>query len=304
MLSGMQQLTILVLGDEIHLELDVLAGLTQLQRLRLIGCEVRKGAAGVAQLLSHLQPLQQLTHLSWHFVPPLQLQRPKQALAHLNLHAVEEGCPAAAAYAALTASSKLQYLEISYCQLLPGVWQHLFPSGRHLPNLQSLNISGVRRSGKDAWEDYAPAPEGSRLVSCCPALQCLNMEHLCNPEVAVVQGLSKLQNLRFTCGDSQVEVLQAVCHLTGLRSLKFQASRGLDAGPDALGSSLVAKGVLLQLTQLRQLTVLYWDIPFIGTPSGTNSTGESGRVSSALLLALISAQVLLHMFKVVASICS
>jgi hypothetical protein len=130
------------------------------------------------------------------------------------------------------------------------------------------------------------------------------MEHLCNPEVAVVQGLSKLQNLRFTCGDSQVEVLQAVCHLTGLRSLKFQASRGLDAGPYALGSSLVAKGVLLQLTQLRQLTVLYWDIPFIGTPTGTNSTGESGRVSSALLLALISAQVLLHMFKVVASICS
>ena len=236
MLSGMQQLTDLSLGDEVQLEPDVLAGLTQLQRLCLSGCEARTGAAGVAQLLSHLQPLQQLTHLSWHFVPPLQLQRPKQALAHLNLHAVEEGCPAAAAYAALTASSKLQYLEISYCQLPPGVWQHLFPSGRHLPNLQSLNISGVRRSGKDAWEDYAPAPEG-RLVSCCPALQCLNMEHLCNPEVAVVQGLSKLQSLRFTCGDSQVEVLQAVCHLTGLRSLKFQASRGLDAGPDALGSS-------------------------------------------------------------------
>ena len=46
--------------------------------------------------------------------------------------------PASAAYAGLTASSQLQELSLANCQLPPGIWQHVFPVGRQLTQLQSL----------------------------------------------------------------------------------------------------------------------------------------------------------------------
>jgi hypothetical protein len=71
-----------------------------------------------------------------------------QQLTHLDLktclravsapYRAETGRPPVAAYAALTASSKLQYLDISGACLPPGVWQHLFPADRQLPSLQFL----------------------------------------------------------------------------------------------------------------------------------------------------------------------
>lgn len=155
MLSGMQCLTRLELSDEVELEPGALSGTTQLQHLCLKECVTAGGAAGVAQLLLRMQPLQQLTHLSMSG----------------SLLAVEGSKPPAEAYAALTASSKLQHLDISRCTLPTGVWQHMFPVGRQLPNLQSLIIdNAMQPSGQ-----YAEVPEGSRLVSCCPGLQSLHM---------------------------------------------------------------------------------------------------------------------------------
>ena len=64
MLSGMQRLTCLERVEDMRMEPGALAGKTQLQHLCLSECEIVGGAAGVAQLLSHLQPLQQLRHLN------------------------------------------------------------------------------------------------------------------------------------------------------------------------------------------------------------------------------------------------
>jgi hypothetical protein len=103
------------------------------------------GAARAAQLLSELQHLQQLTFLD--------LQNSMRAAI---------GNPPAAAFSALTASSKLQYLSISACTLPAGIWQHMFPAGRQLPDLQELDIPGI-------WMpscSFATAPHGSSLVRC------------------------------------------------------------------------------------------------------------------------------------------
>ena len=113
MLSGMQLLTRLELSPdwrleetEVELEPGALAGKTQLQHLCLSGCDIQGNAAGVAQLLSHLQAMQQLTHLCMHH----------------SLLEGEDSSPPASAYAALTASSKLQHLDIRECILPAGVW--------------------------------------------------------------------------------------------------------------------------------------------------------------------------------------
>jgi hypothetical protein len=240
MLAGMRRLTCLELLENMELEPGVLAGMTQLQHLCVGSCQIRGGAAGVAQLLAHMQPLQQLTHLS---------------MGH-SLRAVEGGNPPASAYAALTASSKLQHLRISSCTLPAGMWRHLFPAGRQLPNLQFLDISGVRQP----TGELAQAPEGSRLVSGCPGLQSLHIRHLRSPELAIVQGLSALQTLAFN--GYTAEGWQAVCRLTGLRGLSV------------VGFGNYQEGALLQLTQLRQLTALHSDSPIDGFPDGIDWAGE------------------------------
>jgi hypothetical protein len=115
------------------------------------------GSDGMAKLLSHLQHLQQLTYLDLH-----------RSLLYV------EASPPAAAYSVLTASSKLQHLDISYCTVPAGVWQQMFPAGRQLPCLKTLNIMCQQHGASQT----ALGPDGSLLVSCCPALQELDM---CSP---------------------------------------------------------------------------------------------------------------------------
>ena len=63
MLSGTQHLKHLLLAD-CRVVPGVVAGKTLLRHLDLSGCSTSGGAAGgVVQLMSHLQPLQQLTYL-------------------------------------------------------------------------------------------------------------------------------------------------------------------------------------------------------------------------------------------------
>jgi hypothetical protein len=210
MLSGMQNLTRLELslaGEKLELEPGALAGQTKLQHLCLDACDIVGDAAGFAQLLSSLQPLQQLTHLS--------------------LPDVEGSSPSASAYAALTASSKLQHLDISGCTLPAGVWQHVFPTGRQLPNFQSLNIALVRQPTAD--NPYEDAP---RLVSCCPGLQSLQLWSLRRSAklLASLQGLSGLHTLRCGWDNATAQAVQAVCQLTGLRELHLYPGTGAQPG--------------------------------------------------------------------------
>jgi hypothetical protein len=221
MLSGAQHLTRLELTDSVFLELGALAALTQLQHLQLYN---REGRAMAAQLLSQLPALQQLTYL--------------QCMCDI----CEGTYPHAAAFSALTASSKLQHLNVANNRLPAGVWQHVFPDGRQLPQLTSVRIAYVTQLG--SWDTPAPAPEGTRLVSCCPALQCLDMWQLqyIAERLTPLAGLSGLHTLRLH-SYIRKDGLEAVCQLTGLREL-------------TLGAPGTAEGLLLQLAQLKQLTRL------------------------------------------------
>jgi hypothetical protein len=229
MLSA-SHLKCLCLEGNVALEAGVLADKTELQHLSLGLKNLPGGAARVAQLLSELQHLHQLTYLD--------LQGSMRATADN---------PPAAAFSALTASSKLQYLDISKCTLPAGVWQHILPrAGRQLEHLQELEISGV-------WlptGDFAAAPDGSRLVSCCPGLQSLCMQCLQSraEQLAPLQDLSGLRSLSLTTSAEQSnQVLWVAASLTGLRQLGLCVVGDFD------------QLALLQVTQLKHLTALSFD---------------------------------------------
>jgi hypothetical protein len=98
-------------------------------------CRIPGGAAGIAELLLHMQQLQQLTHLSFSCSSS---DSSMMMVMMMSLDSI----PTAAAYSALTASSKLRHLDIGSCTLPAGVWQYVFPAGRQLPHLRELYISG------------------------------------------------------------------------------------------------------------------------------------------------------------------
>jgi hypothetical protein len=91
-----------------------------------------------------------------------------QQLSHMNLsYALQHSTAPAAAYSALTASSKLAFLGVPCCVLPEGAWQHVFPAGRRLPQLRELHAL------------HAPdmsASDAARLAACCPSLESLEAE--------------------------------------------------------------------------------------------------------------------------------
>ena len=213
-------------------ELGGLAGNTQLQQLILDYCSLLGPAAGgaVEQLMYHLQPLQQLTLLST--VGSLTTTRQ-------GLFVVQEdaGNPAAA-YAALSASSKLRLLDIGMCILPAGVWQYMFPTGRQLPHLTCIHMCRVMEPSGS----YAPAPEGSRLVSCCPGLAWLDMQMLSyGTELISVRELTGLTTLSLAAWPHLIaDCLRDVAQLTRLRELHLNCD------------SNAVQGVV-QLSQLKRL---------------------------------------------------
>lgn len=136
MLSSLQCLTLLELtGCNLEFTSKTLACLSQLQHLQLRACYIRGAEDGYTELLSGLQQLSQLTTLAFIAC----------------MIDTEETYPVAAAFSALTASSKLRNLTIIECMLPEGIWQHVFPTGRRLPHLTSLDIS--RPKDEDDSED-------------------------------------------------------------------------------------------------------------------------------------------------------
>ena len=227
--------------EDMEAEPDVLTGKTRLQHLSLYTCWLREGAPG--QKLSQLQDLQQLTHL--------ELQ---SSLSDIN-------APAAAC-AALTASSKLQHLGFSGCSLPEGAWQYILPAGRQLPHLQSLDFLGVKLPSSEPHPQgpgRLAAPASTHLVSCCLALKELAMSD-CSAEL--LSPLTGLTGLRVDGSHSTAEDVQAVCLLTGLQKLHLMflypkcQGRAPTGGPH--------EGMLLRLTQLRQLTELHFGGPHDG----------------------------------------
>jgi hypothetical protein len=219
----------------------------------------------VAKLLLNMGPLKQLAHLS--FVNSLRV--------HYGDASVDSGdesdelrdtddeiYPPARAYADLTASSKLKYLDISNCLLPEGAWQHIFHADKHLPDLHTLNIASVEQPSANG-SARAPAPDCSHLVRCCPGLKDLDLSYLLyKPGLLVpLQGLSGLEVLAMAAQASEADGLQeacqeAVCQLTGLKRLWWCL----------MSPSVVREGLLLPLTQLKQLTSLV----FLGPDDAPN----------------------------------
>jgi hypothetical protein len=219
MLSHTCHLTRLQLSHEAKVEPGILACKTKLQHLQLVEC-VLLGREGEAQLLSHLQHLQQLTYLSL-------------------CETLRSGDSKPSAYAALTASSMLERLDIGWCRLPDGVWPHIFPTGRQLPHLRWLGLEVAETQVN--WP--AEAPDGSSLVSCCPSLWGLNIEGLqCTRELLVaLQGLSRLCDLYVDDFSTTGEGVEALCQLKQLEQLYVACV------------NTTQEGLLLQLTQLKQL---------------------------------------------------
>jgi hypothetical protein len=230
MLAGAKHLTRLEL-QECSVEAGVLAGKTLLQHLWLSSCDVSGGATGVAQLLSHMRHMQQLTHLDLGF----------------SLKVAAEGKLPAAAYAALTASSKLQHLNLDECQLPVDVWRHMFPTAKQLPHLRYLSTCWVKQpSGTPA-----SAPEGTRLVNSCPALQSFSFRGA-EYSLELLDALQQLSGLHTLCLDIDEPVWEhadAVGRLTGLRVLGMFSPR------------VRVTGLLMRLTHLKQLTDLTYRGP-------------------------------------------
>jgi hypothetical protein len=148
----------------------------------------------------------------------------------------------ATAFSALTASSKLQHLNIADCMLPAGVWQHVFPAGRRLPRLHTLLMECfVHRPSSPAI-----VLEGSRLVSCCPGLQYLDMRHLKYTAELLdpLPGLSNLRTLLLSANDATKGLpVEVVGRFPQLRHL-------------VLDDVYSSEEWLLHVTHLKRLTYL------------------------------------------------
>jgi hypothetical protein len=230
-LGGMQQLTQLRISSACGYRSDrsrgtfepgALAGHTKLQHLEL-GCSIpgQAAAPGVAALLSQLQPLTQLTKL---------------VLRDAMLHAA----PTAAAYSTLTASSKLQVLELrGECQMPAGAWQYILPVGRQLPHLRQLLVAQSDRT-HSVSDVSRPAPDVALLASSCPSLQ----ETVINGASGTGSwaALTSLTGLTLKASNVDRAGVQALAQLTWLKSLYLLP--------------LLETGALRPLAQLQQLTSL------------------------------------------------
>jgi hypothetical protein len=238
MLSGAARLTRLEVSAA-DIEPGCFAGKPKLREIVLKGCRVEDKESVPVELLSSLPQLHQLTYLKLWSTLGLDKMAPAEA------------------YSALTANSKLQHLDITHCTLPVGAWQHIFPAGRQLPHLRELMLKSLYHpEGLNPDGPPAIAPEGSRLVSCCPGLQLLCMMGLqCSSELLSplqrLSGLTALQLYPPHWSNRFLSQVDVVSQITGLRDLQVA-----DYSP--------SDGLLLQLTQLRQLTQLSYQR---GTPA-------------------------------------
>jgi hypothetical protein len=253
MLTGMRQLTQLELDSALKLELDALAHLPQLQHL-----SVQVGDRGSensyvesahsqndAAELSELRHLTQLTHLSLWF---------------RGRHPME---PAAlTAYSALTASSRLQRLELRANNTIPtDAWKYLLTTRHQLPHLQVL-LDIARPGNVQSLAHCAPdiswcCTDVARLVACCPSLRKLAACAQCSPQqLAQLVHFTGLQELTVGLGDSwrgddlpdqPLGVMDALAQLTALQGLTLLTAEA--------GGSLESVLRLTRLQQLRSLTV-------------------------------------------------
>jgi hypothetical protein len=206
-----------------HLAPVALRSCTQLQSLTISFMKVAGDDANGSLLLSELEHLQQLQ----------------------QLHLLIEDCawpPLGAAYAAITASSKLQCLHIEDGDELCGAWQYMCPEGRSLPALRKFTLS------PSPLLNPAPPPamsqaDVSRLVRCCPGVVDAVVTVSQGVQLGQLGQLSSLTKLAVE-GAGASGSLPSLSAVTGLRHLS------------AMDTHYPQQSQLLPLTALRQLTAL------------------------------------------------
>lgn len=173
-LTGLTQLTYLKLHQVSGTSLPSLAPLTALQRLDLFWCGSLPATVltGLTSLQSvhlvfvclddaanatlFLSWLKQQAHMTTLVMQGMKFATPEFVLPDLPAES------AAAAFADLTAASKLQQLVLK--DMLPrSAWQHLFPAGQLCTALTYLNIES--RHGSESLEML------QRVAAACPNLQ-------------------------------------------------------------------------------------------------------------------------------------
>ncbi|WIA17848.1 hypothetical protein OEZ85_009354 [Tetradesmus obliquus] len=271
--SSLQQLQELRLGVETPRTLQDLPLILTLLKLNWLGTERLRSstAPGVAQLtaLQHFEVdvydsqicpsivrhMQQLRHLDLQDIVGEELPvllsalQSMQQLQHLSLYSNIGHAPediAVQQYAALTASSELTHLDVSWDDhvMAGGAPQNMFAEGKQLPLLQNLYF-GMDRGGGHCPQLFEQG-DLARLAAACPALQQLWMlsriEH--HDEIASLALLTSVTQLHVACGDLPLRQLTAVL---------LQMSQLVDlqvSGLDAFGLA-----ALTQLTGLRHLFV-------------------------------------------------
>jgi hypothetical protein len=128
-----------------------------------------------------------------------------QQLTSLHLSGIR-GTTTAPEFAALTASSKLEHLQLSdcSCNIPPIAAQCMFAAGRCLPHLRTVHIAG---KVAHLWRNTLTlgAGDAGRLAACCPGLQSLS--HL----VFAAVGAAELQPLLQLSALTQLAVEGAAC---------------------------------------------------------------------------------------------
>jgi hypothetical protein len=224
-----------------HLELQgegnnmcpsILLHMQQLQHLEISNMT----SDGLVTLLNALESMKQLQHLclnapAWAPMQPLQGEAMQQ-------------------YAALTASSQLTRLDLTYDEhlLADGVAQYMFAEGKQLPHLKVLWFG---------LEDYdcsdLPLPIGegdlARIAAACPALEQLWAEPGIQPtaDLAELALLTSLTQLRVAGWDLNARQLSAaLLKMTQLVNLQVEYIDDF---------STLELAALTQLTALRLLFV-------------------------------------------------
>jgi len=217
-------------------ELDpvVLQDCTLLEGLVLTRVTISAGGAAALQLHSLVGRLQQLRVLRFIEVRNWPV-------------AASAAATAAAAYASLTASNKLQVLKLNVDHFPPGVWQFMFSSDRQLPALEVLSVT---RS--EQWDVHGPQPAAALgtadlccLASCCPGLQEL---HICLQPGAQLGSLAQLSALNMLGAEAvDAATLASLTALSGLRNLEWLCI--IPGGP-IVPTDLLCLTALTALTQL------------------------------------------------------
>jgi hypothetical protein len=180
-----------------------------------------QAAAGASALLLELPKLQKLTQLRLVQV----------------MWAPAAGQPAAA-YAALTASSSIRELDLSFSLVPSEAWQYIFNSDTQtLPDLRSLSIH--------CCQAHITDPDVASIARCCPGVQELGLKGTLKPNLDLMglAGFTALTRLSVNHVSSD-QAIGVLAELRGLEDLQMSVQ-----------SSIRASG-LLQLTSLRGLTRL------------------------------------------------